>query len=186
MKIKVILTINVVLVLWIAQLTKANIVDSNSIVKDGIEYYMQTDKSIYDLEENVEMLYRVTNMGDKDVTFEFICGPADDRCDFMVDKDEERIWDNLNRSCLWVITSFTLSSFESKEFSWSWDMIDLNDNQVIPGKYGVSGVLSDLGLAYSERYVPVCVPIEIIPEPATFLLLGLGGLFLRKKRYLAL
>jgi len=27
--------------------------DSNSITKNNIEYYMQTDKSVYDLDENV-------------------------------------------------------------------------------------------------------------------------------------
>jgi len=34
-------------------------VNSNSITQNNIEYYMQTDKSVYDLGENVEMLYRV-------------------------------------------------------------------------------------------------------------------------------
>ena len=30
---------------------KANLVNSNSIVEDDIEYYMQTDKDVYDLGE---------------------------------------------------------------------------------------------------------------------------------------
>ncbi len=42
---------------------KANLIDSNSIVQDDIEYYMQTNKSVYDLGEDVELLYRVTNLG---------------------------------------------------------------------------------------------------------------------------
>ena len=40
---------------------KSEPVNSNSIIKDNIEYYIQTDKSVYKLGEKVEMLYRVTN-----------------------------------------------------------------------------------------------------------------------------
>lgn len=58
----------VVLVLGTASFAMA-IPDSNSTVLDDIEYYVQTDKSVYDLGENVEMLYRVTNLGDEDETF---------------------------------------------------------------------------------------------------------------------
>jgi len=51
---------------------RGSCVDSNSVVQDGIEYYMQTDKSVYSLGENVKMLYRVTNLSDSNsVTFEF-------------------------------------------------------------------------------------------------------------------
>ncbi len=40
-------------------------VGSNFVVQDGIEYYMQTDKSVYDLGEDVEMSYRVTNQRER-------------------------------------------------------------------------------------------------------------------------
>jgi hypothetical protein len=173
-----------VTVLWIAQSAMATPVDSNSIIKNGIEYYMQTNKSIYNLGENVEMLYRVTNLRAEDVTFEFTCGPVDDRCDFIVDKDEQRIWDNLDRPSTDVITYFTLCPSESKYFTWSWDMIDLDGNQVVPRDYDVTGALSDLSLAYIEKRVPVSVQIEIIPEPSTLLLLGasLVGLLARNRK----
>jgi hypothetical protein len=59
-------TILVVLVLGTAQVAKANLVNSNSIIQDGIEYYIQTDKFVYDLGENVEILYRVTNLRDEE------------------------------------------------------------------------------------------------------------------------
>jgi hypothetical protein len=44
---------------------------SNSMIVDDIEYYMQADDSIYDLSEDVEMLYRVTNLSSEEVTFSF-------------------------------------------------------------------------------------------------------------------
>jgi hypothetical protein len=167
------------LIFWPA-MAKATLVNSNSLIQDNIEYYMQTDKAVYNLGEGVQVLYRVTNLGVEDVTFQFTCGPVDDRRDFMVDRDGERIWDNLDRPRQWVITSLTLSSLESKEFTWPWDMTDFNGNQVVPGNYDVIGVLGDLGLAYAERYVPVSVSIDIIPEPATLALLGLGAIVIRK------
>ncbi len=39
----------------------ANSVNSNSIVKGDIEYYLQTDKAVYEAGETVQKLYRVTN-----------------------------------------------------------------------------------------------------------------------------
>ena len=139
--------------------------DSNSIIRNGIEYYIQTDKSVYNLGENVEMLYRVTNLGvEDDVEFIFSYGPLDNTCDWMVDKDELRIWDNLGRPGTAVMTSFNLSPSESYEYTNTWDMTYKNGDNILPGNYNVTGVL---GYSSSyERYVPVSVPIEIIPEPA--------------------
>jgi hypothetical protein len=39
--------------------------DSNSITIDGIKYYIQTDKSVYELGEYTDILYRITNLTDK-------------------------------------------------------------------------------------------------------------------------
>jgi len=42
-------------------------------------------------------------------------------------------------------------------------------------------VIGELDLISGER-VPVSVPIQIIPEPATFLLLAIGSLLLTRQR----
>ena len=159
---------------------KATLVDSNSIVDLGIEYYMQTDKAVYDLGENIQMLYRVTNLRDDDVDFIFSYGQLDNTCDWMVDQDELRIWDNLDRPVIFVGTSFTLNPSESYEYTHTWDMTYKNGDNILPGNYTITGVL-DYPSSY-ERYVPVSVSIGVIPEPATLLLLALGGLMLRKRR----
>jgi len=168
-------------ILFITASAKAILVDSNSIIRDGIEYYIQTDKAVYDLGESVEMLYRVTNLRDDDVDFIFTYGPLDNTCDWLVDKDELRIWDNLDRPVTTVFTSFKLNPSESYEYSHTWDMTYKNGDDILPGNYTITGVL---GYPSShERYVPVSVQTEIIPEPATILFLGLGVLLLKMRMF---
>ena len=60
-----------ILVLGTAQSAIATPVNSNSIIADGIEYYVQSDKAVYDVEDNIEMLYKVTNLTSEPVTFSF-------------------------------------------------------------------------------------------------------------------
>jgi len=137
--------------------------NSNSIVKDNIEYYMQTDRSIYNLGENVEMLYRVTNLRDENVTFGFTCGPVDNLCDYIVEKDGERVWDNLFRDATMALTYFTLKPSESREYTKAWDMTYKNGNKIVPGNYVATGVLSNL-MGQVGDYVPVSVTIHINTE----------------------
>ena len=162
---------------------KANTVpvNANSTVQDGIEYYMQTDKFVYNLGESVQMLYRVKNLGDMDVEFRFSYGPIDNTCNWMVDKNELRIWDNLGRPATGVITWFVLNPSESKEYTQFWSMSYNNGDPIMPGIYDITGVLSYY-TGY-ERYVPVSVQVEIIPEPTSLLFLGMGcaGLLVRRR-----
>jgi len=163
-------------------------VSSNSVVEDGIEYYMQTDKSVYDLGEDVEMLYRVTNLREEDVVIGFPHGPESRQCDFIVEKDGETIWDTTHWGVLYSPTGFFLEPLESNEYIQLWDM---TYNEVLkrggppgvtPGNYDITGVLNYE--PFEERYVPVTVQIQVIPEPATFGLVGIGlaSLLTRKRR----
>jgi parallel beta-helix repeat protein len=140
----------------------ANSINSNSIVKENIEYYLQTDKAVYEAGETVQILYRVTNLGSEAVTFRFTCGPVTDRCDFMVEKDGQRVWDNLGRPTTLALTSFTLDPSGSNSFAILWDMTDANDNQIAAGDYEVTAVLNSLYLS-DDKYVPVSVTITITP-----------------------
>ena len=47
---------------WLEDRGAAN---SKTIVDEGIEYYIQTDKSVYELGEHTEILYRITNLTDE-------------------------------------------------------------------------------------------------------------------------
>ncbi len=145
--------------------------NSNSIVQDGIEYYTQTDRAVYDLGEYVEMLHRVTNLRDENVTFEFA---NIQQCAFSVWDGEIRVWGwpkYINPAC----SCFTLQPEGFKEYSKEWDMIGDNGLLINPGIYDVSGQLMG---SSTSGIIPesVSVPIQIIPEPATVLLLSLGSL----------
>ncbi|MHC4132435.1 MAG: BsuPI-related putative proteinase inhibitor [Planctomycetota bacterium] len=149
---------------------KAILVNSNSIVVDNIEYYMQTNKTVYNLGENVEMLYRVTNVGTEDVLFWF-----NDQVQyhFEVKQNVTIIW-FYPKAGLPAGSVFVLQPNEYKEYTESWDMINENgtgwipddDYPASPGNYNVVGSLSLIALSsgYKDKYVPVSVQIEILPR----------------------
>jgi len=169
----------------------ATLVDSNSIVRDGIEYYIQTNKSVYDLGEDVEILYRVTNLTDNPVSIGEKLLFAPDYDVIITDDGDNQVWMYLLTLQPPVpipgTTMFHLEPHESKEYQTIWDMINDNgtswqsdDFPVAPGVYNITG---ELFLCFWEERVPVTLDIEIIPEPCSLALLGLGlaSLLVRKK-----
>jgi hypothetical protein len=186
---KAIITIGLVsLILGIAPFAMAT-PDSNSIVKDNIEYYMQINKSVYDLGESVEMLYRVTNVGEEIAIFDFPLAEIE-QCLFTVENEEVRIWGrrvDFSR----VVSRFVLDPGEFKAYTKIWNMTNDNGTEspkddwlISPGTYSVVGRLNLTGETYSgDETTRVAVPITVIPEPATFLLFGTGllSLFARNK-----
>ena len=170
---------------------KANTVpvNSNSIVKDGIEYYMQTDKSDYDLGENVQMLYRVTNLRDVSVNLGTLLPDPPDNYDLRIMQGDDQVWWYPYTAITLVIRDFILQPLETKEFQTTWDMMNDNgtpfkeydDFFVSPGSYNVVG---EAALSFGYERVPVSVAIEAIPEPATFMMLGIGlvSLLTRKRK----
>jgi len=136
-------------------------VNCNSIVKDGIEYYMQTNKSVYSLGETVEMLYRVTNLRDHEVTFNF-----NDQVQhyFTVKDNGNLIWDAPKVGPP-AGSAFVLQPNGYKEYSETWDMVDNQGILITPGTYEITGSLHPVLLAREDKdkYVPVSVSIEIVP-----------------------
>ena len=168
-------------------MARATLVNPNSIIQDGIEYYFQTDKSVYDLGENVEILYRVTNVTENPIYIGMVLNCEYGWCNFIItDDDNTDIWQHLRVIPPCGFRRFHLPPHGSKEYQRSWDMISDNgtfgdyddDYPVGPGLYNIMG---ELRLDGGYERVPVSVSIEIIPEPVTLLLFGLGGLFVRKR-----
>ena len=178
---KKIVVLMVMVLAGISSLAEGDVINSNSTIVDDIEYYVQTDKEIYNLGEDVEMLYRVTNLSEKEVSFGF---PQYDVYNFWVDKDGDNIWRAVN-SWLWVATEFTLSHNESKEFPTSipyqiWDMRNSEGNLVNLGQYDIIGGLFSTSGGY--EYTEVSAPITIVPEPATILIFGTGIIGIRASK----
>jgi len=163
-------------ILALAGSAKATLVDSNSIVRDGIEYYIQTNKSVYDLGEDVEMMYRVTNL--KDETWSVtVFIPV------MVIFVEEREGENFN--VIWPCEQYTIAIYPfhlgpnaSADISVIWPQIDTkgtgefieDDTQVSPGIYRISGSFHSCSALDSR----VAVDITIIPEPCSLILFVVG------------
>ena len=144
--------------------------NSNSIVIDNIEYYIQTDKSTYTLGENVNMLHRVTNLRDQDVHISCTKAPE---FNFIVEKNGDDIWARY-RSFYTFSPGVEILAGEYVEKTFSWDMKDNNGILVAPGIYNVVGVMYN-GLT------EVSVPITVIPEPGSLVLFITGVSFLIKK-----
>ena len=144
--------------------------DSNSIIKDNIEYYIHTDKSVYDLGEEVEILYRVTNLTDVSVNLGTLLPDPPDNYDLRIMQGNAQVWWYPYTAITAVIRDFILQPLETKEFQTTWDMMNDNgtpfqeydDFFVTPGSYNVVG---EVALSFGYERVPVSVSIEIIPEP---------------------
>jgi len=174
-------------ILAVAGCARANLVDSNSVFQDGIEYYIETNKSVYDLGESVEILYRVTNLRDETWSVSAFI-PV------MAIIVEEREGENFNE--IWPCEQYTLALVPFRlepngyaDISVIWPQIDTmgtweieDDTQVSPGIYRISGFFCSCSAVDST----VAVDITIIPEPCSLTLSGAGFvvlILLRKKGY---
>ena len=184
-KIKCILMV-LFLILGAPLAARATLVDSNSIIQDGIEYYIQTDRFAYDVGENVEILYRVTNLTANSIDIGI--APTYLWCDFIITNNNNTdIWQWIRSMPPCRYEEFYLFPYESKEFQITWDMISDNgtfgnhsdDYLIGPDSYHITGYLTALS---GYEIVPVSVSIEVIPEPATLLLLCLGGIILKSRK----
>jgi len=177
-------------ILFITASAKATLVNSNSIVQDGIEYYIQTDNAVYDLGENVEILYRVTNLTDNPVSIGEKSLFSPDYDVIITDDGDTKVWQYVLTlpppPCPPETTMFHLEPYESKEYQTIWGLTNDNgtsertdDFHVDPSIYKITG---ELNLFFWEKIIPVSVSLEIIPEPTTIILLGVGlvGLILNK------
>jgi len=166
-----------VLVLGTAQIAIAEI-DSNSIINNGVQYYIQTDKSIYELGENVNILYRVSNLTDGSVTLGRVTDDPPAYYAFRVTQGNNQIWSYFYMTVVFETIPFTLEPLQTKEFQTPWNMMNDNgtrwpktdDFLINPGVYNIIG---ELDLVPGER-VPVSVSINVIPEPSSLLLVGTG------------
>jgi hypothetical protein len=158
------------ILLFVGGLARAT-VNSNSVVIDNMEYYVQTDKSTYNLGENVEILFRISNLSNEERRFVSLF-PI---WDIAVEQQQNRIW---NRS--WDKAHpdgpihMTFAPNETKELSGIWPQIDLHGSvyiedhtQVPPGSYTISGF-------FQPTQTSSAVNVIITPEPCSMILFSTG------------
>jgi len=175
-------------ILFITANAEATFVDANA-VEEGLEYYIRIDKGIYDLGENIEMLHRLTNVGDQtlnvcdldiytlsleltrpegDILFAPYFGPPFPPMppglpDIITLNPGECI------ETRWYITLANWGSYGE----WVEEPFSIvGPYSIISEYYNGYGGEGPLGLE------PDALDFAIIPEPATVLFLALGGLAL--------
>jgi hypothetical protein len=176
--------LQVFFVLTVTCQAPATFVNWNSIEVNDVEYYVQTDKAVYNLGEDVDFLYRVTNLRDEEWRIEWGFPIFDVIAE---EKDGENFneiwnwsWDKIHPMGPMVVT---IGPQESIELNEVWPQIDLNGSleiedhtHVPPGLYRISGVCHPTDIS-------IPVEISIIPEPSSLVifLTGLSILITRKR-----
>jgi len=152
---------------------KATLVDSNSIIQDGIEYYIEANKSVYNLGEDVEILFRITNLTDQKWE---VSGTGSLRFILVAPKGTEwfdPIWEWYEPAPPGP-TGLRLQPGESTEVSAVWPQIDMrgttepgDDTQVPPGIYSITARLRPID-------TNVDLDVTIVPEPGSLILFVVG------------
>jgi len=144
---------------------------------DGLELFIQTDKSVYELGQEAQVVHRLTNLQETAVSF--TC--SEDPCwNVLVYENNEGLdlyWDLIlagtdvwarNRSFAHVVWTYTLGPGEFVEYNTVWDLTDYEGNLVALGTYEVAGFTPGPAISTS---------VNVIPEPATLVLLCVPAMF---------
>ena len=149
---------------WLEDRGAAN---SKTIVDEGIEYYIQTDKSVYELGEHTEILYRITNLTDE---VWWVMGMGYVR-DILVEVKEGQsfrpVWTfGSEHSALPGPGGLRLQPGESTEWRVPWPQFNINwtgypweYHQAPPGTYRITGVLDGYRTSPIHSSVPVHITV---------------------------
>jgi len=131
-----------------------------SVEKNGVEYYLEADKSSYRLGESVTILYHVTNKTDevKDLGTVFNC----EYCirQLQITLGDKEIWRTCRIPPPCGQKEFRLNPHESWEYTEAWNMV--NDNGTLEPEddfpIGNKGIYKVTGKLQNEE---ISVSIEI-------------------------
>ena len=171
-------------ILFITASAKATLVDANA-VKEGIEYYIRIDKDVYKLGEAIEMLHRLTNVGEQtlnvcDISFYTY------RLELTRPEGDTIFAPYFGPPFPPMPPGFpdiiTLNPGEYMEIRWditsnTWG-IDGEWVEEPFATFGQYSIISEYDNSFADegpvRLVPDALHFAIIPEPTTITLLGFG------------
>ena len=144
---------------WLEDRGAAN---SNTIVDDGIEYYVQTDKSVYELGEHTEILYRITNLTNEVWAVVRVCRVMDILVEVKEGENLRQVWTfGWEHSHPPGPTGVVLWPGESAELRVPWPQFNMNWTgdrweyaQAPSGTYRITGVI------YGYSSVSVDITVE--------------------------
>ena len=148
-------------------------VNSNTVVQDGIEYYIETDKVVYDLGGDVEILFRITNLTDEvwsRVSPFSIMNLVIERTGVG---EPELVWSGPYAGSTRP-ARIMLDPGESHDLAKTWPQWDNHYNPVFAGTYRITGAVHYVADTERVDYFPVNVDFAIIPEPCSGVLFVAG------------
>jgi hypothetical protein len=166
---------------------KATFVDANA-VDEGLEYYIRINKGVYDLGEAIEMLCKVTNVSDQTLNV------SEPTLTYTVNFELTRPEGDILFAPAWITRPrppglpdiITLNPGEYIEKLYDITLCEWgSDGQVVEEPFSILGHYSIIS-EYDNRHGgegPLILEtgpldLEIIPEPASVFLLGMGSVFL--------
>jgi hypothetical protein len=156
---------------------------STSMVVDDIEYYIQANDSVYDLGEDVEMFFSVTNLGSETLSF----GTSYPIIDIIISEKTGEVyneiwnwsWDEFFHT---GPVLFKLEPGAPVELNGTWSQINLNNSGSVIDHTQVSAGIYEVSGYFNPTETSVAMDITIVPEPCSILLLGLGVYGIRRIR----
>jgi len=176
-----------------ARQARGTLSNSSSIVEEGLEYYIRIDEGVYDLGETIEMLHRLTNVGDQTLN---VC---DLSLSYTVSFELTRPEGDILLAPAFITVPrppgfpniITLNPGEYAESRWYITLCEWGiDGQVVEEPFATVGhysITSEYDNSFASegplRLEPDALDFVIIPEPASIALLGLGlaSLLVRRK-----
>lgn len=109
-----------------------------TVTQDAVTYTLTTDRSVYGIDDPVDLTFTITNTGKDDVKFEF---PTTQYYDFVIKRGDEQIarW-SLGQTFVANPQPLFLAGGKSMTFNTRWLQKDQDSHVVGPGTYNIAAV----------------------------------------------
>lgn len=109
-----------------------------TVTQDTVTFTLTTDRSVYGIDDPVDLTFTITNTGKDDVKFEF---PTTQYYDFVIKRGDEQIarW-SLGQTFVPNPQPLFLAAGKSMTFNTRWLQKDQDSHVVGPGTYNISAI----------------------------------------------